>query len=99
MAAIGNPDAFNQVFNMAAPEEIDYNSFLAELEKANGGKVDIAPITCAEAVQQQIPLPFPLQHDETYDGSKIARTLGVEYTPFTDAFKETYDIYMKAMRR
>ena len=32
------------------------------------------------------------------DGSKIVETLGVGYTPFTEAFKETFDIYMKAMR-
>lgn len=98
MAAIGNEKAYNQIFNLAAPDELDYNSFLAELEKANGGKVDIIPMTCAEIAQQQVPLPFPMQYDELYDGSKIVDTLGVGYTPFTDAFKETFDIYMKAMR-
>lgn len=99
MAAIGNGKAYDQVFNLAAPEQLDYDSFLAELEKVNGGKVDTIPMSCAEIVEKQIPLPFPLQHDELYDGSKITRALGVEYTPFSDAFKETYDIYMKAMRR
>ncbi len=99
MAAIGNPDTYNQVFNLSAPDVIDYNSFLAELETANGAKVDTIHMSCAEIAQQQIPLPFPMKHDELYDGSKICRTLGVEYTPFSTAFKETYDIYMKAMRR
>jgi NAD-dependent deacetylase len=34
IAAIGNEKAYNQIFNLAAPDELDYNSFLAELEKA-----------------------------------------------------------------
>ena len=99
MAAIGNGKAYDQIFNLAAPDQIDYDIFLAELEKANGGKVDTIPMTCAEIAEKQIQLPFPTQHDELYDGSKITRALGVEYTPFSEAFKETYDIYMKAMRR
>ena len=32
-----------------------------------------------------------MQYDELYYGSKIVDTLGVGYTPFTDAFKETFD--------
>lgn len=99
MAAIGNGNAYDQTFNLAAPEQLDYNSFLAELENINGERVKTLPMSCAELSEKQIQLPFPLQHDELYDGSKITRELGVKYTPFSEAFKETYDIYMKAMRR
>ena len=98
MAAIGDSRAYNEVFNLAGPEAITYDSFLAELEKAHGGKVDILPMSCAELAEKQLELPFPTRYDELYDGSKICRLLNVEYTPFETAFKETYDIYMKAFR-
>lgn len=98
MAAIGNGRAYDEVFNLSAPEQLDYASFMAELEKAHGGKVETIPMTCAEIAEKQIPLPFPMKYDELYDGSKASRLLGVDYTPFSDAFKETHDIYMRAFQ-
>lgn len=99
MAATANERAYNEVFNLSAPEALTYDSFLAELEKLWGKKIETVPVTCAEAAAQGIPLPFPLQLDEVYDGGKAVRLLGEQYTPFTGAFKETYEIYMKAMAR
>lgn len=96
MAAVANDRAYNEIFNLSAPEQLDYDSFLAALEAAHGKKIETIPMTSAEIAEKQIPLPFPLKYDELYDGSKIERLLGVKYTPFDTAFKETYDIFMRA---
>ena len=98
MAACANERAYNEIINLAGPDVITYDSFLAELEKNWGRKIETRPVTCAQAAAEQIPLPFPLQFDELYDGSKAERLLGEHYTPFETAFAETFDIYMKAMR-
>ena len=97
MAACANERAYNEVINLAGPDELSYDSFLAALEKNWGKKIETRPVTCAQAAAEQIPLPFPLQFDELYDGKKAERLLGEHYTPFDEAFAETYRIYMKAM--
>jgi len=99
MAVAGNPDTYDQIYNLAAPEEMDYASFISELESCAGGPLKKTVLSRRLAADRGISFPFPTDLDEVYDGSKITRATGLRYTPFSKAFRETYDIYMSAYQK
>jgi len=99
MGCIANEAVYGEACNLSAPEQMDYNGFLDVLAKAHGEPLSLQPVTVAQVYMQNIPLPFPLDSDELYAGDKIKVALGMEYTPFTDGMKETYDIYMSVNKK
>ena len=90
---IGNDKAYNQIFNMSAPEEITYPFLLESFEKFNGGPFMSRPVTVDEVIDENIPLPFPLTEDELYSGQKLAETFDFTYTPFLEGMEKTYKIF------
>lgn len=99
MECIVNEAVYGEAYNLSAPEQIDYKGFLDVLAKAHGEPLSLQPVTVAQVYMQNIPLPFPLDTDELYVGDKTVAALGMEYTPFVDAMKETYDIYMSVNKK
>ena len=93
IACVGDDRAFNEVFNAASPEHVDYKALLASLEKAHGAPVQRDEMTIRRIIDEQVPLPFPLVDDELYDGSKLAETFGVSYTSLDDGMKKTYEAF------
>jgi nucleoside-diphosphate-sugar epimerase len=60
---IGNEKAFNETFNLSAPDEITYSLFLEAFTKFNGGPFLTRRVNVEEVVAENIPLPFPLTED------------------------------------
>jgi len=90
---LGNPDVFNQAFNVSAPDHISYRRLVEVLEKISEKKLQVAKMSVEDIDAMKIPLPFPLDSHLLYSGTAIARKLGVEYTPFVDGMKKTYEYY------
>ncbi|NLO47809.1 MAG: NAD-dependent epimerase/dehydratase family protein [Clostridiales bacterium] len=99
MGAIGNERVYDRIFNLAGPEVLDYQGFMKALEEAHGAPLKTRPVTVRDAAEQKIPLPFPLLYDELCDGGRITKAIDFAYTPFGEAFKETYDIFRKAYQK
>ena len=90
---IGNEKAFNQIFNMSAPEEVTYSLLLEAFEKFNGGPLMTRPVTVDDVLAENIPLPFPMTEDELFSGEKFSETFDFTYTPFMEGMEKTYKIF------
>ncbi len=86
------PDAACGAYNLAAPEVLDYSSFLDVLRSVSDLPSQVQTVTVEQAMQAGIPLPFPLTPEEAecFDGNKFCRELGFCYTPFRDGLQKTY---------
>lgn len=93
MEVIENEKSKNEIFNLAAPEDITYESYLETLKKVCEEEVLSYGITVSKAESENIPVPFPLDTNELYDGSKITKTLNFSYTPFEEGMKKTYNAF------
>ena len=89
---IGNEKAYTQIFNMSAPEELDYPSLLESFEKFNGGPFMTRPVTIDEVIDENIPLPFPLTEDTLYSGKRFSDTFDFTYTPYAEGMEKTFKI-------
>jgi nucleoside-diphosphate-sugar epimerase len=90
---IGDERAFNEVFNLSAPDEITYSVLLEAFAKFNGGPFMTRSVTVEEILAEDIPLPFPLTEDELFSGKKLSDTFEFEYTPFMQGMEKTYKIF------
>jgi nucleoside-diphosphate-sugar epimerase len=90
---IDNKKAYNEIFNLSAPDEVTYSMLLEAFEKFNGGPFMTRPVTVEEVLDENIPLPFPLTEDELFSGKKFADTFEFEYTPFLEGMEKTYEIF------
>lgn len=80
------------IYNLAAPEVLDYASFIGTLCAVCDMPTEVQPMTVAEAMEKGVTLPFPLTpaEEELFDGSRICRELGFRYTAFEEAIQKTY---------
>ncbi len=90
---IGNEKAYNEIFNLSAPEEITYPLLLEAFERFNGGPFMTRPVTVEEVLDENIPLPFPLTEDEIFSGKKLTDIFEFTYTPFLEGMEKTYKIF------
>jgi nucleoside-diphosphate-sugar epimerase len=90
---IGNEKAYNEIFNLSAPEEITYSTLLEAFEQFNGGPFMTRPVTVEEILDENIPLPFPLTEDELFSGQKFTEKFDFSYTPFMEGMEKTYKIF------
>ena len=95
LTAIGSEKAYNQAFNVCGDEIIDYDRFFEVLKKVSDRPFTLQEITTNQAMEQNIPLPFPLIKEETelYDGSRLERELGFEYTSFEQGMEKTFQAF------
>lgn len=95
LSSIGNKKAYNQVFNVCGDEIIDYNRFFKVLKKVSDRPFTLQEITIKQAMEQNIPLPFPLTKEETelYDGSRLEKELDFEYTSFEQGMEKTFQAF------
>lgn len=93
LAAIGNPAACGETFHLAAPEALTYDSYLRTLEAVCEEVVLHEDVTLAQVRAQNIPIPFPIDANELFDGSKITQVLGLRYTPFAEGMQKTYQVF------
>ena len=84
-----------QAYNVSAPEVVTYRSFMETLRSAADREFETYPVSVAEVIRQNIPLPFPLTADESelFTGTKIADQLGVAYSPLAVGLKKAYNAF------
>ena len=92
MECVRQAAAGGQAFNLAAPEVLDYGRFMETLRAVSDRPFTTRSLTVEESFREGIPLPFPLtaEESELYDGEKITRTLGLNYTPFREGMEKTF---------
>lgn len=90
---VGDERGHNQIFNLAAPERITWPLFYDSLERCNGAPYERRPCTQAQAAAESLPLTMPTTHDELYSGEKFAKTFALQYTPYDDAMKKTFEVF------
>ncbi|MDR0600195.1 MAG: NAD-dependent epimerase/dehydratase family protein [Treponema sp.] len=94
MAAAGNSASYNRSYNLAGPERVNYRRLLEVLFSLAGGQAfPIQELTVEEVYERNIPLPFPLEQNELFDGTKARRELGLSYTGFAEGMKEAFSVY------
>ena len=62
------------------------------LKNAADEELQEIAVSCRQAVQQGIPLPFPITEEETElcSNEKSIRELGMAYTAFEEGMAKTY---------
>ncbi len=99
MKCIGNAATYGETFNLAAPDRVTYDYYLATLIKIHGADLPVERLSVAQIEEQRVPLPFPLYDDESYNGQKLAKALDFQYTSFEDGMRETYAGYIKVHKK
>ncbi len=92
IACIRQEAVGGQAFNLAAPEVLDYGRFIETLRAVSDRPFTTYSLTVEDSFREGVPLPFPLtaEESELFDGGKITRLLGLEYTPFREGMEKTF---------
>ncbi len=90
---IGDERAYNEVFNLSAPEVVTYKVFYDELRRWWGKDFPSVHVTVEQTIREGIALPYPLEDDELYDGSKYSETFGVSYTPLSEGLDKAFNAF------
>jgi len=67
---------------LSAEELISYGRFIEAVEVVTRRRVTVRALSAAEIDRNRIPLPFPLASHLIYDGTAIAKTVGLCVHPF-----------------
>ena len=95
MLCCGEEKAYRQIYNVAGPEEITYKSFMEILKAVSDIPFVTTDVTVQQVLEQNIPLPFPLEFSELLDGTKARDQLGLTYTPFADGMAKAFKAFRK----
>lgn len=96
LRVIGNEKAYGQAYNLCQDEIVTYESFFGTLKSVSEPEVlrnlQEIPVSVEQAVEEQIPVPFPAfaQETELCSNEKSKRELGMEYTDFAEGMGRTY---------
>lgn len=87
-----NEAAFGQAYNLCQDGMTDYDQFYKYLSEAADMEFTELPLTCSQAQQQGIPLPFPVTEEETlcFSNEKSKAQLGLVYTELGEGMVRTY---------
>lgn len=87
-----NEKAYGQAYNLCQDETMDYDRFYQYLAEAADMEVTEVPLTCVQAQQQGIPLPFPAGLEETLlvSNEKSKAELGLAYTDMGEGMAKTF---------
>ncbi len=87
-----NPKSYGQAYNVCPEETITYDLFLDALGKAADVEFTEIPMTAGQALQQGVPLPFPVAEEESelYSGEKGQKELGFSYISLEEGMARTY---------
>lgn len=91
----GDKEAYGQVFNVCGTQQVTYEvwqkALLAAVKRAGGQPFESLEIPIAQVYEKRIPLPFPLQMEESerYDGGKM-KELGISYVTLEEGVYRSY---------
>jgi nucleoside-diphosphate-sugar epimerase len=92
MGCINNDAAYNKSYNLSAPENINYSKLTEVLICLMPG-ITTVEIPLKEIYAQNIPVPFPLEQNELFNGEKAQADLAFRYTMFAEGMKEAFETY------
>jgi len=90
---IADERAYNQVFNLASPEVQTYDTFMNVLSECAEQPIKTTPVSVQQVLEQNLPLPWPLDNNLIYSGKKITDTFDYHYTPFLTGMKKTFSVF------
>ncbi|MDR0862046.1 MAG: NAD-dependent epimerase/dehydratase family protein [Oscillospiraceae bacterium] len=93
MECVGNSVAYNEIFNLAGREAVNYTGLISDFERYNGGAFETREVTVRQVEDEHIPLPFPLYDDLLCSGDKFAQMLDFHYTPFAEGMENTFKVF------
>lgn len=99
IAIAGDKRAFGKNYNLAGKETVDYSLLMEQLERCWGKPVQKQTMTCRQADSAGIPLPFPLDGDVLYDGSRVVCDFGVGYTPLQFGMEKTFGAFRSVFEK
>lgn len=90
-----NEETYQNAYNLCDDTISDYHSFFTELQKVIDIPVEEISLTISEALEKNMPLPFPITADETElcSNKKSIIDLGIQYTPFSEGIQKTYNAF------
>ncbi|MDR1065002.1 MAG: NAD-dependent epimerase/dehydratase family protein [Oscillospiraceae bacterium] len=93
IAMAGDKRAYNEIFNLAAPEKINCTRLISDFERYNGGAFETRELTVAEAAREYVPMPFPATEDYLISGEKFASAFDFKYTPLAEGMENTFKTF------
>ena len=93
MTMIGDERAYNEAFNLAGPEILNYTRLMSDFERYNGGSFETREVTVAQAYEESIPFPFPLTENDITSGAKFAQMFDFKYTPLPEGMENTFKTF------
>ena len=89
--------AGNGIYNLSAPEVMDYRKWSSVLQQAIPGKVPVHGMTLQEINAAGIALPYPVTHAQNIliSGKLAQESLSFDYTDIVTGIRESYAFYMK----
>jgi uncharacterized protein YbjT (DUF2867 family) len=94
MKCIGAENAMNEDYILSGPEVIGYSEW-TELLGGLSEKIRHNKMPLRDIIASDVPLPWPLDTNEVYDGSKSRSAFGPDYTGLNTGIMETYQTYLK----
>lgn len=87
-----NETAYGQAYNLCQDEIMDYDRLYQYLSEAADVEVKEVPLTCSQAQQQGVPLPFPVTEEEALlvSNEKSKAELGIIYTDIREGMAKTF---------
>lgn len=87
-----NEKAYGQAYNLCQSVPVTYDILFEELRRAADIQVGEYPVTVREALEEGIPLPFPVTRQESrlYSSDRSIRELGLVYTDLPEGLARTY---------
>jgi dTDP-4-dehydrorhamnose reductase len=94
ISCVCSDNAKNTCFNIASPERISYRTWMEALATL-GCPFKTTDVTIKEVYERNIPLPFPLEQNDLFDGLKASSLLGLKYTGLNEGLARAFTIYKK----
>ncbi len=82
---------------LAIENLISYERFVQIVSEVVGREVPVRPVSVAEIMDRRVPLPFPLDCHLVYSGRLAEKELGLEYVPFKQGMKRTFEWYRESV--
>ena len=96
---IGEKNVYNQEFNLASDELLSYPRIVEVLEEISAKKIELVHKSVEDINREKIPLPFPLNEQLIYSGSKLQRLFDFDYTPFIKGMREAFNYYQMVQNK
>ncbi|MDR1016122.1 MAG: NAD-dependent epimerase/dehydratase family protein [Coriobacteriales bacterium] len=93
IAAATSERSGKQLYNLASPEQIDYDRLFQELELQNGQSFLRNPMGIEKIIEDNVGLAFPLDQNDLLDANRFTRDFEFSWTPFSEGMRKTFKAF------